>query len=208
MMLNVWCSVYLPAVTGTLTGPSWQFTDRFSPPLELCGGTVIEIVSIPSAPSVAHAACWCAEPLPLQGRVDAEPRQVPVGESRMGFIHLAHDRERVLTSVRSDRVDEQADDGVAVGLAARREPEGDSGAIAQAPDGLLSERPSAERRDEGREMREVLARLRIHPSLDGVARKRQDKGVDDRLLVGLEETRNLRSVHSATVPGYAPCFGS
>jgi hypothetical protein len=116
-----------------------------------------------------------------------------------GSPHLAENRERVLMSFRCKRVDENGDDGVAVWLDAGREPEGDSGEIAETPDGLFSECPAAKLRDESREAGQVPPRFRIHPSLDGIGRERQDEGVDDPLSVVPAHTRDPRSVHLPTV---------
>ena len=50
---NVWCKVYLPATTGTSTGPSWSLMDRLSPPATLWSGR--HRTSNSAGPALMHA---------------------------------------------------------------------------------------------------------------------------------------------------------
>ena len=65
---------------------------------------------------------FAAEAPSLHGRVDAEPCQVPMRESRVCVIHLAEHGKGVLVLCGRDGLREHGDDGVAVHVHTRRQP--------------------------------------------------------------------------------------
>ena len=80
-----------------------------------------------------------SEALPLPDAVDAEPRQIPVGRCRVGFLHLTEYPKQVIERVGVDGGLEQGDRGFTAGFDAWRQPESDRGEVTQSPDTAVAE---------------------------------------------------------------------
>src|ERR1700730_3366080 len=146
-----------------------------------------EVIRIDDSEALFHQLA--TESLSLQGSVDAKPRQVPVRKARMGFAQLGDDRKGVRMLGRCDALGEHRDDRIAIWLCARRQPEGNSGKLAEAPDSLFGERLTAIRRDEFGEMRAVVPRVCIEPAYYRVSRERRNERVERPLLFVLGHGR-------------------
>src|SRR5215203_4578939 len=86
-----------------------------------------------------------AEALALLCTVDTEPRQVPMRERRVGGIPLFEQREEIDPLFGGETLPDLREDGLAVGLHVRREPQGHGIELTETPYRLGRERLATER---------------------------------------------------------------
>src|ERR1700719_1850891 len=87
-----------------------------------------------------------AEASSLHGRVNSEPREVPMRKFRVGIIHLTEYCKRVFMLFGCHGIGQNGHDGVPLHPYVRWQPEGHAGKRAEPPHGFLGECLATERR--------------------------------------------------------------
>jgi hypothetical protein len=110
----------------------------------------------------------------------------------MRGVHLLKDRERIRMLLCRNAVGERGVDGFRSELSARRDPQRNGRVVRECPRRPVSERRSAERRDERREVGQILQWVREQPAFDGASMKAEPSvemtRASSRSLAGANES--------------------